>query len=322
MGVSADEVVTRLAKWAWVFPGQGSQYVGMGKDLAEAYPVARETFATADSVLGFDLTSICFAGPEEKLKETRYTQLAILTHDVAVSRVLGARADAPGLVAGHSVGEYAALVAGGALGFEDALHLVRTRAEAMYASGLRRPGGMAALVGMPDGSLDVLLDEARKAGTIAAANYNSPVQVVVSGDAPAIAKVVEIAPSVGAKRAIRLKVSGAFHSPLMEDARRELAEAIAGVDFSAPRIPVVSNVTAKSVTDPGEIARLLELQLVSPVMWQQSVGLMEKEGVVGAVECGPGEILCGLGRRISPGLRWVACSDPRTIEAFLAEVQS
>lgn len=310
-----------MAEWAWVFPGQGSQHVGMGKDLAETYPIARETFATADSVLGFDLTSICFEGPEEKLKETRYTQLAILTHDVAVSNVLGARAHAAALVAGHSVGEYAALVAAGALGFEDALRLVRIRAEAMYASGLKRPGGMAALVGMPDGNLDTLLDEARKEGTIAAANYNSPVQVVVSGEAAAIAKAVEIAPSLGAKRAIRLKVSGAFHSPLMEDARRELAAAIARVRFFSPRIPVVSNVTARGVADPVEIARLLELQLTSPVMWRQSVEFMSKEGVVGAVECGPGDVLCGLGRRISPVLTWVACSDRKTIEAFLAEVQ-
>ena len=311
-----------MPKWAWVFPGQGSQYVGMGKDLAEAYPTARETFVTADSVLGFGLTSICFSGPEEKLKETRYTQLAILTHDVAVARVLSERAPLPSFVAGHSVGEYAALVAAGALAFEDSLRLVGTRAEAMYRSGLARPGAMAALIGMPESNLGALLAEARKTGIVEAANYNSPVQVVVSGEAAAVSRAVEIAPSAGAKRAIMLKVSGAFHSPLMEDARRSLSAAIAGVSFAAPRIPVISNVTARSVTDPGEIARLLELQVVSPVRWQQSVELMAKEGVTGAVECGPGEVLCGLGRRISPGLKWVACSDPKTIEAFLSEVRS
>jgi [acyl-carrier-protein] S-malonyltransferase len=313
--------VKRVSELAWVFPGQGSQYVGMGKDLAEAYTAARETFLAADSVLGFSLASICFTGPEDRLKETRYTQLAVLAHDVAVSRVLGERGQLPAFVAGHSVGEYAALVAAGAIGFEDALRLVRTRAEAMYVSGLESPGGMAALIGMPEAALGALLEEAGKSGIIEAANYNSPLQVVVSGEAGAIARAMEVAPSMGAKRAIRLKVSGAFHSPLMEDARQVLSAAIARVTFFPPRVPVVSNVTGHSVTEPAEIAHLLELQLVSPVKWQQSVEFMAGEGVQGAVECGPGEVLCGLGRRISPGLKWVPCSDPKTIEAFLSEVE-
>lgn len=309
-------------RWAWLFPGQGSQYVGMGGDLIEAYPAARETFATANAVLGFDLKSICISGPEETLRETRYTQLAILTHSVAASRVLEGRSPGPEMVAGHSVGEYAALVACGALGFDDALRLVRARAEAMFGSGVERPGGMVAMIGMPEENLAPLLADAAKAGTIAVANYNSPAQVVLSGESAAVDRAVESGPSFGAKRAIRLNVSGAFHSPLMGAARKDLARAIAEVRLAAPRVPLVANVTGKSVSDPIQIRDLLERQLTSPVKWRQSVEFIVNQGVDGLVEIGPGNVLCGLAKRIAPEARCAACSDLKTVEAFLAEVRT
>jgi len=309
-------------RWAWLFPGQGSQYVGMGRDLVDAYPAARETFATANTVLGFDLASICFSGPEETLRETRYTQLAILTHSVAACRVLEGGAPRPELVAGHSVGEYAALVAGGALRFDDALKLVKVRAEAMFAGGLETPGGMVAMIGMPEENLAALLAEAGKAGTIAVANYNSPAQVVLSGETAAVDRAAESAPSFGAKRAIRLNVSGAFHSPLMQAARKDLARAIGEVPLARPRVPLVSNVTATSVAEPDEIRGLLERQLTSPVRWRQSVEFIVNQGVDGLLEIGPGNVLCGLAKRIAPQVRCAACGDLKTVETFSAEVRT
>lgn len=309
-----------MAKTACVFPGQGSQYAGMGRDIYDAYAEARTTFDAANTALGFDLADICFNGPEEKLRETRYTQPAILVHSVAAWRIFEAKGLKPDFVAGHSVGEYSALVANGALAFEDALGLVRDRAEAMFSAGVEKPGAMAALVGLPESNLDGLLKEAAGSGIIAAANFNSPAQIVVSGEVAAVEKVLEIARSHGAKRAIRLNVSGAFHSPLMKLAEDKLASSLERVTFSDPAIPVISNVTAESVSEGATIASLLRRQLTSPVMWYQSMRYLADMGVSSVVEVGPGSVLCGLLKRIDPGMGCVSCSDREGIERFLEGV--
>jgi len=306
-----------VAKTAWMFPGQGSQHVGMGRDLVEAFPAAADVFRQAGEILGFDLAAVCFEGPEDKLRETRFTQVAILTHSVAVLRAIEGKAARPAYVAGHSVGEYAALVAAGALAFEDALKLVRARAEAMHAAAIANPGAMAALVGLPEDKLDGLLREGASSGVVRAANYNSPVQVVVSGEAGAVDAVIKAAPSFGAKRAIRLNVSGAFHSPLMASAEAALSGALASARFARAAVPVVSNVTAEAVSEPGEIAGLLKRQLTSPVRWRQSVELMAGEGVGLFVEVGPGNVLAGLVKRIAPAAECVSLSDAGSVEAFL-----
>jgi [acyl-carrier-protein] S-malonyltransferase len=309
-----------MSKTAFIFPGQGSQYVGMGRDISEAFPAARDAFDVANDILGFDLSAICFNGPEERLRETRYTQLAILAHSVAVWRVIKDKGTSPDFVAGHSVGEYSALVANGSLAYSDALRLVRVRAEAMYSSGVKWPGAMAAIIGIPEGKLDDLLTEAGEAGIIVPANYNSPAQIVVSGEVAAVEKAIEVARSHGAKRAIRLNVSGAFHSPLMEPAEQELASAMDAVGFSDTEIPVVSNVSARGVTAPGEIAELLRRQLTSPVRWHQSMTYLLGRGIRSFVEVGPGKVLCGLLKRIDPEAGCTSCSDRESIEGFVEGV--
>jgi [acyl-carrier-protein] S-malonyltransferase len=302
-----------MAKAACIFPGQGSQYVGMGRDLYDAVPEARETFDEADRVLGFKLSGICFEGPEERLRETRYTQSAILVHSVATWRVFEQAGFHPDFVAGHSVGEYSALVASGSLAFGDALRLVRERAEAMYAAGLERPGAMAALIGMPEENLGRLLEAARETGIVAAANYNSPIQTVLSGSVEAIETVIRRAKDFGAKRAIRLNVSGAFHSPLMEPAQKRLAAALRATEFDDAVVPVVSNVTGKAASDRRDIVDLLERQLTSPVLWYQSMQYLVEQG-------GPGTVLCGLLKRIAPDVHCASCSDGKSVTQFLGGV--
>jgi [acyl-carrier-protein] S-malonyltransferase len=313
-------MVMSMTKTAFVFPGQGSQFVGMGKDLYEGAPVAREAFELADEVLGIELKAICFEGPAERLRETRYTQPAILVHSVAIWRMLEAAGALPDYVAGHSVGEYSALVASGALGYEDALRLVQVRGEAMFASGVEKPGAMAAIIGVPDDKLEGFLEEAGEGGVIKAANYNSPVQIVVSGDVAAVDKAVEIARGHGAKRAIKLNVSGAFHSPLMESAEEQLARALDSVGFSEARIPIVTNVTARAVVKPADIAECLRKQLTSPVLWRQSMEYLTGLEVNSFVEVGPGNVLCGLLKRIEPSARCISCSDRASVESYLGEV--
>jgi [acyl-carrier-protein] S-malonyltransferase len=311
-----------MDKRAAIFPGQGSQQVGMGKDLCEGFDLARETFDEANEILGFDLKTICFEGPEEKLKQTMYTQPAIVTHSVAAWRVLGGGGFTPAYVAGHSVGEYSALVAGGVLTFVDALRLVKVRAEAMQNCGEENPGTMAAIIGMPEEKMAELLKKSSQAGTIAAANFNSPGQTVVSGDIAAVEKAIETAPSLGAKRAIKLNVSGAFHSPLMEKSVAELSAMFGEVEFKPAAIPVVCNVTAEPSTDPGEIQELLARQLLSPVLWSQSMQFMIGDGVTSFAEVGPGNVLCGLLRRIDRSAVCSPCSDFRAVNEFLGGVKA
>jgi [acyl-carrier-protein] S-malonyltransferase len=294
----------------------------MGKDLYDTFPEARRVFEEANKTLGFDLAGTCFDGPEEKLRETRFTQPAIVAHSIAVWSVIEAGGIQPAFVAGHSVGEYSALVANGALEFADALRLVRDRAEAMFSAGLEQPGTMAALIGISEEGLEGLLKEAGEAGILAAANYNSPVQVVISGDIAAVEKAMEISKGHGAKRAIPLNVSGAFHSPLMKMAGEKLAASLKATAFSDARIPVVCNVTAEAETAPETIRSLLERQLTSPVLWHQSMKYLSNNGVNSMVEVGPGKVLCGLLKRICPETACVSVSDRDSVGRFLEGVSA
>ena len=309
-----------MNRFACIFPGQGSQYVGMGKDLCDRFPVAKEIFTLADDLLGFSISGVCFEGPEETLKQTRYTQVAILVHSVAVWRVLENRLSSADFVAGHSVGEYSALVASGALEFKDALNLVRLRAEAMQQAGERSPGGMAALIGGEEEDINRLLNDLSQTATVVAANFNSPGQVVISGDIEAIEKATQIAKDYGVKRAIKLNVSGAFHSPLMEYAQEKLSLALRETCFEDARIPVVSNVTARPVRSASEIRELLEKQLLSPVLWHQSMVYVLNQGIKIFFEVGPGDVLCGLLKRIDQNAVCYGSSSIQAIEKLLSEV--
>ncbi|MGQ9811525.1 MAG: ACP S-malonyltransferase [bacterium] len=309
-----------MNRFACIFPGQGSQYIGMGKDIFDLFPEARETFRFADDVLGFSISRVCFEGPEEDLRQTRYTQVAILVHSVAVWRVLECKLSAAEFFAGHSVGEYSALVASGALEFKDALNLVRLRAEAMQEAGERSAGGMVALIGAEEDALERLLGDLSETGTAVVANFNSPGQVVISGDLSAIEKAIQVAKDYGVKKAIRLNVSGAFHSPLMEYAQAKLSAALRQTVFRDPRTPVVSNVTARPVRSGVEILGLLEKQLQSPVLWHQSMVYTIEQGITRFVEVGPGDVLCGLLKRIDKNVVCYGSSNTSSIEKLLREV--
>jgi [acyl-carrier-protein] S-malonyltransferase len=287
-------------KLAFLFPGQGAQAVGMGRALAEAFPEARETFATADRVLGFPLSELCWNGPAEELKKSVNTQPALLTHGVAAWRLVESAGIVPVAVAGHSLGEYSACVAAGALAFEDALVLTRTRGRLMYEAGLARPGAMAALLGLSKEDAEAACAEAAAAGIVRAANLNAPGQVVISGEPAAVDAACERARARGAKRAIKLEVSGAFHSPLMEPAAKGLAEALAAVTIRDARCPVISNAWARPVQAAAEIRRALEEQLLSSVRWEESMRLLLAQGVEGFVELGTGKVLRGLLHSIEP----------------------
>ena len=280
-------------KKAYVFPGQGSQFPGMAKDLYENSPKAKELLEKANEVLGFRITDIMFDGTAEDLKATKVTQPAVFLHSV----VLAACHEGfePDMVAGHSLGEFSALAAAGALSFEDALRLVAIRANAMQKCCETVPGAMAAVIGLPDGTVEQICAETD--GIVLAANYNSDGQVVISGEKDAVAAACEKAKAAGAKRALPLAVSGAFHSPLMEPARAELAEAIDKTVFNAPVCPVYQNVTAQAETDPEAIKANVLRQLTSPVRWSQSVKQMVADGAGYFMEIGPGNVLQGLVKR-------------------------
>jgi len=282
---------------AYVFPGQGAQFVGMGLDLYEKYPLAQELFEQANEILGFSITDIMFEGTPEDLRQTKVTQPAIFLHSVILSKVMG-DTFRPDMVAGHSLGEFSALVANGSLNFEDGLNLVSQRALAMQKACELQPSTMAAVLGLEDEKVENIC--AQTQGIVVPANYNCPGQLVISGEVEAITKACDSLKEAGARRALVLPVGGAFHSPLMEPAREELATAIEQTAFGVPQCPIYQNVTTKAVTDSDEIKRNLISQLTAPVKWTQSVQNMVKDGATLFTEVGPGKVLQGLVRKIEP----------------------
>ena len=283
-------------KKAYVFPGQGAQYSGMGKDLYESNPKARALFDKADEILGFKISEIMFSGTDEELKQTRVTQPAIFLHSVALAVALGEEFQ-PEMVAGHSLGELSALTAAGALSFEDGLRLVSARAEAMQKACEVKPSTMAAVIALADEKVEEVC--AGVDGVVVAANYNCPGQVVISGEVESVQAACVALKEAGAKRALPLNVSGAFHSPMMEPARAELQKAIEATEFHTPRCAVYQNVDAQPHTDPNEIKQNLIAQLTSPVRWTQSVERMCADGATAFEELGPGQVLQGLIKKIN-----------------------
>jgi [acyl-carrier-protein] S-malonyltransferase len=295
-----------VMKKVYVFPGQGSQYPGMGKELYESSEIAREMFAKADEILGFPISDIMFNGTAEDLKQTKVTQPAVFLHSVILAKCLPDFA--PDMVAGHSLGEFSALVAAGALDFESGLKLVAVRAQAMQKACETNPGTMAAVISLAPEKIEEVC--AGCDGIVVPANYNSPRQTVISGEQSAVEQACVRMKEAGARRALLLPVGGAFHSPLMEPARRELAECIETMEFRAPDCPVYQNVTAAATSDPLEIKANLLKQLTSPVRWAQTVRNMVSDGAASFVEVGPGTVLQGLVSQTSSG---VAVSGYQTI---------
>lgn len=282
---------------AYVFPGQGAQFTGMGKDLYENSDLAKELFERANAILGFRITDIMFEGTADELKETKVTQPAVFLHSVIKAKTLN-ESFAPDMVAGHSLGEFSALVAAGGLSFEDGLKLVSTRALAMQKACEIKPSTMAAVLGLDDKIVEEIC--ATTDGVVVPANYNCPGQLVISGETVAVEMACQAMRVAGAKRALVLPVGGAFHSPLMEPAREELAAAIEKTTFSKPICPIYQNVTASAVSDPDEIKKNLIIQLTAPVKWTQSVQQMVKDGATLFTEIGPGNVLQGLVKKIDP----------------------
>ena len=285
---------------AFVFPGQGAQYPGMGKDLYEAYPLAKEMFNAADRLLGFSITDIMFNGTDDDLRQTRVTQPAVFIHSVVSSRVMTIQQ--PDMVAGHSLGEYSALVVSGALRYEDALLLVSKRAQAMQKACEQQPSTMAAVLGVKD---ETVMDICQRITdhVVIAANFNCPGQVVISGTVQGVEAACEALKAAGAKRTLRLQVGGAFHSPLMQPAADELKQAILNTPFYQPSCPVYQNVNAYPQTEPEQIRQNLMLQLTAPVCWTQTIKNMIIDGATEFYEFGPGDVLKGLIRKIDPNVK-------------------
>lgn len=281
---------------AYIFPGQGAQFVGMGLDLYEHNPEAQELFENANEILDFSITDIMFEGTPEDLKQTKVTQPAIFLHSVILGKALG-KGFKPDMVAGHSLGEFSALVANGTLNFEDGLKLVSKRALAMQKACELKPSTMAAVLGLEDSVVEKICAEVN--GVVVPANYNCPGQLVISGEVEAVNQACEKLKEAGARRALVLPVGGAFHSPLMEPAREELGDAIENTEFNVPSCPIYQNVTTTAITDPSEIKKNLMAQLTAPVKWTQSVQNMVSDGAKTFVEVGPGKVLQGLVKKIA-----------------------
>ena len=291
-----------MSKIAFLFPGQGSQFAGMGKTLAAAYPVAAATFAEADEALGFALSTLCWQGPEEELKKTENTQPALVAASTAAFRVLREKGLAPDFVAGHSLGEYSALVAAGALAFPDALRLVRKRGQYMQQAVPQGVGAMAALLKLPEGKLDGILAEAAQGEVVSAANLNSPDQIVIAGHAGAVARASELAKAAGAKRAVPLPVSAPFHCALMRPAQEALTVDLAATAFRDLAMPLVNNWQAREIRGGDEARQGLLEQVPNPVRWVETIRHLAEQGVKLVVEVGPGAVLCGLARQIDSSL--------------------
>jgi len=297
---------------ALLFPGQGSQKVTMGAALARDFPEAAAVFREADDILPFPLSRLMWEGPEEKLVLTRNAQPALFVHSMAVLRVVRSRIGPVAMAAGHSLGEFSAHVAAGTLSFPDALEAVRLRGELMNHAGRIRPGAMAAVLGMDDEAVESLCSEISTGndGVVVPANFNSPGQVVISGDVAAVAAATAVAPDRGARKVVPLAVSGAFHSPLMAPAEDGLSAHLANVTFVDPNFPVYSNVTAEAVTTGDEARKLLVRQLTSPVRWSSVISNMVQAGVTRFIELGPGNVLAGLNRRNARGIDTISLGEP------------
>ncbi len=305
-----------MSRVAFVFPGQGSQYAGMGKELAETFPAAREVFEEADRVLGFSISQLCFSGPEEALKLTENTQPALLTASVAAYRVLEQKGVCPDYVAGHSLGEYSALVAAGALKFADAVRLVRKRGQYMQEAVPPGEGAMAAILGMRPGQVAEICRKATD-GKVMPANLNSPEQTVISGHAAAVKSAVEQASAAGAKRAVMLPVSAPFHSELMRPAQERLQEDLRATEFSSLKIPLVTNVDASVITSGAEAREALIRQVTLPVRWEESIRELIEQGAATFVEVGPGRVLSGLLRQIDRSVHSLNVEDAKSLQSAL-----
>ncbi|MCL5025751.1 MAG: ACP S-malonyltransferase [Chloroflexi bacterium] len=311
------------SKIALVFPGQGSQYVGMGKDLYETFTPARRIFDQADECLGFALSRLCFEGPEDELRETINSQPAIFTTSLAILTTLREQLDqlgkrlVPTVLAGHSLGEYTALVAAGSLSFEDGLQLVRERGRLMKESGDRHPGGMAAVIGLDDEEISTVCQQASAKGIIIPANFNSPGQVVISGEIAALTEAMQLALTMGARRAVRLAISIASHSPLMQQVSDQLGEALNRFNISEAQIPVIANISARAITSVEDIRNELVNQVSRSVLWAQTVLNMGESGVDTFVEVGPGQALTGLIKRVRKDVQAFSVSDAEGIAALL-----
>ena len=286
-----------MSKTVLFFPGQASQYVGMGRDLYDASAEVRALYDLASKEIGEDIAQLSFDGPADELKRTRFTQPAILLHSLAVLTVMGDKQPDCDFVCGHSLGEYSALAAAGALSFEDAIRAVVKRASLMEEACVKNPGTMAALMGLGELEVSRLCEKASLKGVVIPANYNSKIQIAISGATPAVEEAVALAPEMGAKRAVMLEVGGAFHSPLMEPARDGLESFLADMTFNEPRVPVVANVTAQPVTDPEAIRSLLVEQVTAPVKWMQTMEFLVGQDVSTIIEIGPGKVLRSLAKR-------------------------